>query len=87
MTQSGKLYALQADAGDLLDDVSAITITGGGTNIFGDIALDASDARIYAFDNATGELAITSAVPEPSAFAAFAGLVGLVAVGARRRRR
>ncbi len=42
---------------------------------------------IYAFDNATGELAITSAVPEPSAFAALAGLVGLAAVGARRRRR
>jgi fibronectin-binding autotransporter adhesin len=40
----------------------------------------------YAFDNASGDLTI-SAVPEPSAFAALAGLAGLGLVGARRRRR
>ena len=40
----------------------------------------------YAFDNASGDLTI-SAVPEPSTFAALAGLAGLGVVGARRRRR
>ena len=40
----------------------------------------------YAFDNGSGDLTI-SAIPEPSAFAALAGLVGLGLVGCRRRRR
>ena len=40
----------------------------------------------YAFDNGSGDLTI-SAIPEPSAFAALAGLVGLGLVGSRRRRR
>lgn len=41
----------------------------------------------YDFANATGDLTITSAIPEPSAFAAFAGLAGLGLAGLRRRRR
>ncbi len=41
----------------------------------------------FAFNNLNGDLTITSAVPEPSAFAALAGLVGLGLVGSRRRRR
>ncbi|MEO0054173.1 MAG: hypothetical protein RLZZ50_120, partial [Verrucomicrobiota bacterium] len=41
----------------------------------------------YDFVNATGDLTITSAIPEPSAFAAFAGLAGLGLAGLRRRRR
>ena len=40
----------------------------------------------YDFVNATGDLTITSAIPEPSSFAAFAGLACLGLVGLRRRR-
>lgn len=40
----------------------------------------------YTFTQATGDL-LVSAIPEPSSFAAFAGLVGVAAVGLRRRRR
>lgn len=40
----------------------------------------------YTFTEATGDL-VVSAIPEPSSFAAFAGLAGVAAVGLRRRRR
>ena len=47
----------------------------------------ASASWNFSFDNASGDLTIASAVPEPSAFAALAGLAGLGLVGSRRRRR
>lgn len=53
-------------------------ITGGGWSA-------SSASWSYVFDNGSGVLTI-SAVPEPSAFAAFAGLAGLALVGSRRRR-
>lgn len=58
---------------------AAPTITGSGWTA-------GSASWNYVFDNNSGDLAI-SAVPEPSAFAALAGLAGLGVVGSRRRRR
>ncbi len=55
-------------------------------NITGSGWSASSPSWSYVFDNATGDLVI-SAVPEPSTFAALAGLAGLGAVVARRRRR
>lgn len=46
-----------------------------------------SGAFQFKFTESTGDLEILSAIPEPSSFAAFAGLVGVAAVGLRRRRR
>ena len=41
----------------------------------------------FKFTESTGDLEILAAIPEPSSFAAFAGLVGVATVGLRRRRR
>jgi autotransporter-associated beta strand protein len=57
------------------------TLDSGNSYSFTDMS-----GNTFSFNNATGDLAI-SAVPEPSTFAAFAGLAGLAVVGARRRRR
>ncbi len=59
--------------------VGSPSITGSGWSA-------SSAGWLYEFSNATGDLTLT-AVPEPSAFAALAGLAGLGIAGLRRRRR
>jgi hypothetical protein len=57
------------------------SLTGGSgvwSGTFGD--------TIYTFTEATGDF-VVSAIPEPSSFAIFAGLVGAASAGLRRRRR
>ena len=77
--QSGT-FASVSVGGSFAEAFSApASITGGGWTA-------SSASWSYAFDNASGDLTV-SAIPEPSTFAALAGLAGLGAFGVRRRRR
>ena len=58
---------------------------GGSLSRTGEVWNGSSGAFTFAFNEADGVLTVT-AVPEPSAFAALAGLLGLGFAACRRRR-
>ncbi len=86
-------YDLFSFSGTPTGGFSTISIGGsfaeaiaGSPSITGSGWSASSAGWLYEFSNATGDLTLT-AVPEPSAFAALAGLAGLGIAGLRRRRR
>ncbi len=76
-------YGSHSGAFSTVDLIGSI---GGTLARSGDVWTGSSGGFAFSFDEADGVLTV-SAIPEPSAFAALAGLAGLGLVGARRRRR
>ena len=62
------------------DNAGALSFSNNGSGLW------TSNNGLWSFDQSTGQLAL-SAVPEPSAFAALAGLGALGLASQRRRRR
>ncbi len=62
------------------DDAGALTFSHNGSGLW------TSGDSLWSFDQSTGQLALTAAVPEPSTFAALTGLGALAWVSVRRRR-
>jgi len=68
---------------------SSVSVTGRyGASLVrtGDLWSGSGDGYLFSFSELTGDLSV-SAIPEPSAFAALAGAIGLGFAGLRRRRR
>jgi autotransporter-associated beta strand protein len=83
--QTGDFTSVSASGMGVVSSFTGLTFNG-GTGWVANLTDTSSNSWILTFENATGDLSITSAIPEPSTYAAIAGL-GAIGLALYRRRR